>query len=176
MKKFLRHPQLRFPRKKRRESRRQDLGGNHEHQPVGHLDEAAMGQDVGLAIGIIRSDQLIAQTERTAEIGSPRLFRNEGIGTGFDKAAVDKLGSKNSAQARRGFVQNIFEFCARLSLFFEREGCRQSGDTSTDNGDALHRAWLLAPGFRLPDATGSYSCTNRARFFTLSTGVSGRMP
>ena len=39
---------------------------------------------------------------------------------------------------------------------------------------------LSALGFRKPDAEPEaepeYSCTKRARFFTFSTGVSGRMP
>src|SRR5258708_39794353 len=67
---------------------------------------------------------------------------------------------------------------AGADIFGEVEGGGDSRGTPADDGDANHECGLGAPGFRPRDDrfTGEYSCTKRARFFTFSTGVSGRMP
>ena len=150
MEQLLRHAQLRLPGKKRREAGGQDLRRDHEHQAVGHLDQAAAGQDVGLAVGVVRADELVAEAQRAAEIGGPGLFGDEGIGPGLDHASVDVFGAENAAEPRRRFVESVFDVGAGAALFFEREGGGESGDASADDGDAIHGLRLPASGFRLP--------------------------
>ena len=104
MEEFPRHAQLGLPRKKWRHASGQDFRGDHEHQAVGHFDEAAFGQNVGLAVGVIRTDELVAEAKRAAEIGGPGLFGDEGIGAGFDDASVDVFGAEDTAETRRRFV------------------------------------------------------------------------
>src|SRR5258708_5604689 len=136
-----------------------------------------MQENIRFAIGIIRPDELIAEAKRAAEIGGPGLLGEEGIGSGFDDAAVDGVGRDHAGEMGRRFVEPVFD-CACAALFLEGEGGGESRDAPADDGDANHEWWLRAPGFRPRDDrfTGEYSCTKRARFFTFSTGVSGRMP
>ncbi len=46
---------------KRRENRGHDFGGHHEHEAIGHHHQFALGKDVGLALGVVRADELVAQ-------------------------------------------------------------------------------------------------------------------
>ncbi len=119
MKEFLRHPQLRFPREQWRHARRHDLGRNQEHETVGHLDETASGQNVSLAIGIVRADQLITQAERAAEIGGPRLFADKGIWACLYDATGNVVGAEHASQARRSFIQRVFDVCSSAALLLE---------------------------------------------------------
>ena len=96
-----------FQRKERRQASGQNFCRDHEHQAVGHFDEAAVGQDVGLAVGVVGADELIAEAKRAAEIGGPGLFGDEGIGAGFDDASVDVFGAEDAAEARGGFVESV---------------------------------------------------------------------
>src|SRR6516162_8489257 len=61
-----------------------------------------------------------------------------------------------------------------MLLLFDLKGSGKPRDASADDGNARHFLRLPEAGAREPD--GAYSSTKRARFFTLSTGVSGRMP
>ena len=122
MEKLLRHAQLGLPGKKRRKTCGQDLGGDHEHQAIGHHDETAVGQDVGLAVGIVGADQLIAEAKRAAKIGGPRFFGDERVWPRFDDASVDGFSAENAAEARGGFVKNVVHIDAGAALFFESEG------------------------------------------------------
>jgi hypothetical protein len=122
MEKFLRHAQLGLPGKKRRKTCGQNLGGDHEHQAIGHDDEAAVGQDVCLAVGIVGTDELIAQAESAAEIGGPRFFGDERIRARFDNASVNGFGAEDAAEARGGFVKNVVNIDAGAALLFEGEG------------------------------------------------------
>jgi hypothetical protein len=127
VKKLLRHAQLGFPGKERREAGGQDFRRDQEHQPIGHFDEAAAGEDVGLALGIVRADELIADAESAGEISGPWLLRDEGIGAGFDDTSVDIFGAENAAEARGGFVEDVVDGSARVvPMFFEREGGREA--------------------------------------------------
>jgi hypothetical protein len=122
MEKLLRHAQLGLPGKKRRKTRWQNFGGDHEHQAIGHGDEAALGQNVGLAVGIVGADELIAEAKRAAEIGGPRFFGDERVRARFDDASVDRLGAEYAAEARGGFVKNVVNINAGATLLFEGEG------------------------------------------------------
>ena len=75
------------PKKTEGTSRWHDLGRDHEHQPVGHDDEFAAYHDVGLAIGIVRSDQLISKSDLAGQVRGPWLFGEERIGPSFDEAS-----------------------------------------------------------------------------------------
>ena len=159
MKEFLRHAEFGGPGKKRGESGGQDFRGDHEHEAVGHGDEAAADEDVGFAIGVVGADELIAETERAAEVGGPGLFGDEGIGAGFDDAAVDVLGAEDAAELRGGFVENVFD-CAGAAGFFEGEGGGESGDAAADDCDAGHERGC--PASRL---SGFRSAEFRSRIF-----------
>ena len=98
MEEFPSHAELGGPGKERGESSGQNFGWDHEHQAVGQRDELATDKNVGLAVSIVGADELIADAERAAEIGGPGLFGDEGIGSGFDDAAVDVLGAENAAE------------------------------------------------------------------------------
>ena len=127
-----------FQRKKRREAGGQDFRGDHEHQAVGHFDEAAAGQDVGLAVGVVGADELVAEAEGAAEIGGPGLFGDEGVGAGFDEASVDVFGAEDAAETRGRFVENVVDIGAGAAVLFEGEGGGEAGDASADDGDASH--------------------------------------
>ena len=88
----------------------QDFCWDHEHQAVGHGDQAAADEDVGFAIGVVRADQLIAEAERAAEIGGPGFFGDEGIGSGFDDAVLDVFGAEDAAE----IAARIRRECIRL--------------------------------------------------------------
>src|ERR1019366_9495399 len=105
---------------------------------VGHDHEAAASQDVSLAIGVVRTDELVAEAEGAAEIGGPGLLGNEGIGAGFDQASVDVFGAENAAEARGRFVENVVEIGARAAVLFQDEGGGEAGDASANDGDASH--------------------------------------
>ena len=108
MKELPPHAQFRAPGKKRREGRGQNFCWDHEHEAVGDGNEAAAYEDVGFAIGVVGAEELIAQANGAAQIGGPGLFGDERVGPGLDNAALDVFGAKNSAEARRGFVKNVF--------------------------------------------------------------------
>ena len=61
-------------------------------------------------------------------------------------------------------------------VFFQRKCSSQPGDAAADDGNASHDLRLCVPEADRREPEGEYSCTSRARFFTFSTGVSGRMP
>ena len=121
---------------------------------------------------------MIAEAEGAAEIGGPGLFGDEGIGSGFDDAAIDVLGAEDAAEACRGFVERVVDLGAG-----RRCSSRAKAAASPEMPppmiamrvmEGLLRASSFYSIFISPGA--AYSCTKRARFFTLSTGVSGRMP
>jgi hypothetical protein len=97
MEKLLGHAELGLPGKERGKTCRQNLGWDHEHQAIGHDDEAPVRQNVSLAVGVVGADKLIAQAERSAEIGGPRLFGDERVRARFDNASVDAFGAENTA-------------------------------------------------------------------------------
>ena len=149
-----RHAHFCAPGKKRREHGGHDLGGHHEHEPVGHHHQLAPDYDVGLALGVVRADELIAQPDLAAEIGGPGLLGEKRIGSGFDQAAVDAVGDQDTAQARAGLEQNVFDGRARPAFFFDRVRGREAGDSAADDGNAFHgnarvaRTLLSAPRTR----------------------------
>jgi hypothetical protein len=124
-----------------------NFGRHHEHQAVGHDDEfvaaVLVKHDVGFAVGVVGADELIAESDFAAEVGGPGFFCEEGIGAGFDQAAIDAIGDKDSAEARGGFEQDIFDLCVGLgsgfAFFFKRERGREAGDSAADDGDTWHK-------------------------------------
>src|SRR5260370_9674181 len=86
------------------------------------------------------------------------------MGGRVDHRAVNVLRAEHATELGRRFVENVLDLGARATSLFEGESRGQSADAAADNGDALH------------EVRRECSCTNRARFFTFSTGVSGRMP
>src|SRR5207253_9250039 len=111
---------------------------HHEHQAVRYRNQAAFQQNVCLALGVIRADQLVLESEFTAKIRGPRLLCKEGIRAGFDYASIDVLGRDYSAKARAGFVKNIFQGHSRAAALLERERGRESADTAANDGNAFH--------------------------------------
>ena len=79
-----------------------NLGGHHEHEAIGHHHQLAPGYDVGLALRVVRADELIAQPNLAAEVGSPGLLGEKRIGARFNQAAVDAVGDEHATQARAG--------------------------------------------------------------------------
>ena len=55
---------------------------------------------------------MIAQSDFAAEVGGPGFFGEEGIGAGFDQAAIGAVGDHDSAEARGGFEQDVFDLGA----------------------------------------------------------------
>ena len=138
MKPFRSHADFCAQGKKRRQHGGHDLGGHHEHEPIGHLHQLALGNDVGLALGVVRADELVAQPDLAAEVGSPGLLGEKRIGAGFDQAAIDAIGDEHSAQAWAGLEQNVLDGRAGLALFFDRVRGREAGDSAADDGNAFH--------------------------------------
>ena len=105
------HAHFGAKREKRREHRRQNLGRHHEHEAVGHDDELVLDHDIGFAVGVVRADELVAQSDFAAEVGGPGFFGEEGIGTGFHEAPVffNAVGDHDSAEARSGFEENVVD-------------------------------------------------------------------
>ena len=133
------HAHFGAPGKERREHRGQNFGGHHEHQAVGHDDEFALDDDVSFAVSVVGADELVAQSDFAAEVGGPGFFGEKRIGAGFDQAAVGAVGDHDSAEARAGFEQDIFDRSrAGLALFFERERGREAGDSAADDGNTFH--------------------------------------
>ena len=87
--------------------------GTMNIRPSGIGTRRPRRQNVGLAVGVVRADELIAKPERAAEIGGPGLFGDEGIRPGFDDASVDVLGAEDSAEARGRFVENVLDRALR---------------------------------------------------------------
>ncbi len=137
MEKFLGHADFRTPGEKRRESGGQDFGRDHEHQAVGDGDESAAHENVGYAIGVVRSDELVAEAESAAEVCGPGFFGNEGIGSSFDDASLDELGAEDAAERGRRFIEGVFD-SAGTAMLFEGESGGESGDASADDRDAGH--------------------------------------
>jgi len=80
---------------------------------------------------------LFAESKRTAEIGCPGLFRDKGIGAGFDDASVDVFGAEDAAETRGSLVENVLDNSTRIpAQFFEFEGCGKARDASADDRDA----------------------------------------
>ena len=122
---------------------------------------------------------MIAQSELAAQVGGPGFFRNKRVGTRFNQASVNLFRAQDATQTRRSLVKNILEIGTGPPKFLKSESSGEAGDASAEDGDAFHELRLPASGFRLPEERepdAEYSCTKRARFFTFSTGVSGKMP
>src|SRR5260370_37989172 len=109
-----------------------------------------MQENIRFAIGIIRPDELIAEAKRAAEIGGPGLLGDEGIGAGFDDAAVDVLGADHAAEMGRRLVEPVFD-CACAALFFEGKSGGEAPAAPPDGGEADYRRRLRAPGGCAPD-------------------------
>ena len=107
MKPLSRHPHLCANRKERRHHGGQDLGRNHEHQPIRHHHQLPFGDDISLAFGVVRPNELIAQSNLATKIGRPRLFRQKRVGPSLNQAPIDMIRDKHSAQPRAGFEQNV---------------------------------------------------------------------
>ena len=102
IKPFGSHAQFSAQGKKRREHRRHDLGGHHEHEPVRHHTQLSLGHDVGLALRVVGADELVAQSKLAAEVGSPGFLGEKRIGPSFDQAVIDAVGDEHTTQARAG--------------------------------------------------------------------------
>ena len=120
MKPFRSHADFCSQGKKRRHYGWHYLGGHHEHEPIGHLHQLALGYDVSLALRVVRADKLVAQPDLAAEIRSPGLLSEKRIGSSFDQASLDAIGDEHSAQAWAGLEQNVLDGRAGLALFFDR--------------------------------------------------------
>src|SRR6266446_2521601 len=92
MKPLSRYAEFCERRKQAREDYRQDSRRHHEHQAVRYRNQPAFQQNICLALGVIRADQLVLESEFTAKIRGPRLLCKEGIRAGFDYASLDLLG------------------------------------------------------------------------------------
>ena len=134
MKPFARHAQLGLHRKQRRHHRGRELGGDHEHQAVGHFDQLALHQNVSLAVGVVGADELIAQADLLAEFDGPGLFGEERVGAGFEDAAVDLVSDEDAAKTRTRFVEDVLDLNASPAFFFERVRRRETGDAAADDG------------------------------------------
>ena len=99
MQQLPRHAELGAPGEQRRQRRRDQLRGHHEHQAVRHDDQPAMYHNVGLALRVVGADELIAHAELFAERSRPGFFGEERIGAGFDQAAFDAIGDTWSRPA-----------------------------------------------------------------------------
>ena len=165
-------------------------GRNHEHQPIGHGRQLAFHQDVSLATAVVRTNELVFDTEPATEIRSPGLFREKGIGASLNQAAIHLVRGQYAAETRAGFVNRVLQRITGPAAFFERERCRQPRDTAADNGDAFHtfsmpwRVWLRSEHSRpaWPDhlpmrdrATSANAAVNNRESFSDSARHS-RMP
>ena len=65
--------------------------GTMNIRPSGISTRRPASQNVGFAVGIIRSDELIAQAQSAAKIAAQGFSRDEGIRAGFDHASIDVL-------------------------------------------------------------------------------------
>src|SRR6202023_395388 len=109
MKPFRSHANFCSQGKKRRHYGWHYLGGHHEHKPIRHLHQLALGYDVSLALRVVRADKFVAQPDFAAEICSPVRLSEKRIGCSFDHASLDSSGDEHSAQSWAGLEQNVLD-------------------------------------------------------------------
>jgi len=181
MKKFLRHAQLGKPGKKAGRILWAGFWSGHEHEAVGHGDEAAADEDVSDAIGVVGADELVAEADGAAEIGGPGFSLMKESGPASDDAALDVLGAKNAAEARRRFIKNVFDG-AGTAMIFEREGGGESRDAAADDRDSIMSAGFGSTtsgfGFRASGhrIRGRIFLDEVCEVLHIFYRVSGRMP
>ena len=67
------------------------MGGNHEHQAIGHGYEPALYDDVGPAIAVVRPNQLIAKSNLLTKVSRPGFLGEKRIGARFDQTIIDEI-------------------------------------------------------------------------------------
>ena len=132
------YAQLRSQRKKRGEDGGQNLGRHHEHQSLRNGDQLAFDQDVSLTFRIIRCDELIGETDSTAEVRGVLLFCKEGIRPCFDYESVDALGKEDTPEPRAAFVEYILDRSTGAAILFKTKGRGQAGNSSADDRYTFH--------------------------------------
>src|SRR5664279_6098386 len=138
MQKLARHAQLGAPGEQGRERGGKQLGGHHEHKPVGHDHQPAVYHDVGFALGVVGADQLIGDAEFLAQRKRPGFFGEERVRPGFHQAALHAIGIHGPAEPLAAFKEGVFQIGAGGPRLLQIECGAQPGNASTDNGNALH--------------------------------------
>jgi hypothetical protein len=142
MQKFARHAQLGAPGEQGRERGRNQLGGHHEHKPVGHDHQPAIHHDVGFALGVVGADQLIGDAEVLAQRQRPWFFGEERVRPGFHQAALHLVGIHGPAKSLAALKEGVFQIGAGGPRLLQIKRGAQPGNASTDNGNALHRVFF----------------------------------
>ena len=128
-----------------------EVGGDHHVEAVGHGDQAAGGilrggeEDVGFARRVVGGDEFGLEAEFDCELAGPRLGGDPAVGAAFDGEAAFADGLDEAAEAVGGFEEDGFDLRAVASEARELVGGGETGDASSDDGDACSQG----PGSRL---------------------------
>src|SRR5215510_4755870 len=146
---FPRHADLGPKREQARGHHRQDARRHHELQALRNCDKSPFDQNVGLALKVIRANDLAAQSELAAKLGGFRLDAQEGIWPAFEYIPFTIFGADHAAQPVRFFKERPLQLSSLTSSFFQVIGCAEPCDSAADNGNPHHALW--------PDGTGNFS-------------------
>ncbi len=122
------HADLGAPTQQPRLGQRQDLGGDHHHQSLGHRNQLALFDDVSDAGMVVRADHLIGQAKFADQIHRPRLGGHESVGAFFEHAALLHRSLDHSAHARPALQQR-----GTNARFREVVSGGKTGDSAADN-------------------------------------------
>ena len=111
------------------------FGWDHEHQAVRHFNQTPASQNVSLAIGVVGSDELFAQTQRAAKVAAQGFSVMKESGPA--STTQPSMYSVRSTPPRRGvcFVKNVLDVACIPAVFFQSVGSRESRNPAADNGN-----------------------------------------
>ncbi len=133
MQQLKRHANLGAQAEQPRQRRRNQLGGNQEHQPVGQRHQPVAHDDIGLAGRVVRGDQLAAEAQLAAQFRRRRLFGEKRVRPALEHRAIHNLGGQRAAQPRPLLKERVLDRRARRARFFELIGRRQSRNAAADD-------------------------------------------
>lgn len=104
-----------------------------------HRQQPTLSHNKTAAVVFVRFDQMRFEAEALYEFHCRRFFRDEGVGTAFEKKTVALVGLNDPTNARAGLeiVRSTCSTNSRLRLEHAVR-CRQASNTSANDYDAFH--------------------------------------
>jgi hypothetical protein len=104
-----------------------------------HRQQPPLPHDQTAAVVLISFYQVGFETEPFSQRQCFRLFRDEGIGSAFEKKTVALTSLNNPANPTASFEQSQINLLSRLAVALEYSvGCCQAGDAAANDYDAFH--------------------------------------
>ncbi len=94
---------------------------------------------MGFARRVVGGDEFGLEAEFDCELAGPRLGGDPAVGAAFDGEAAFADGLDEAAEAVGGFEEDGFDLRAVASEARELVRGGETGDASSDDGDAFHR-------------------------------------